>query len=68
MMLTPHRRRILVEACLIAGLSGIFEGCSTVPNPPPYTQGELKAMCERRNGRWHNGDPSRSFCEYDSKY
>jgi hypothetical protein len=39
-------------------------GCATVATGPPYTHDELKALCERRGGRWHDGDPTRSFCEY----
>jgi len=31
---------------------------------PPYAQDKLKELCERRGGRWHNGDPMRSYCEY----
>jgi len=46
----------------------VLASCSTAPIPPPYTQEELKARCESRSGRWHDGDPMTSFCEYDSKY
>ncbi len=32
---------------LAAGVGGLFTACTTVPIPPPYTQDELKAICER---------------------
>jgi len=58
-----------VVVFLSTTLCGIVLGsCSTAPIPPPYTQEELKVRCESRSGRWHDGDPMTSFCEYDSKY
>jgi hypothetical protein len=62
-----HTWRTPISVCLGFGLCGmiLLTSCSTVPIPPPYTQDELKARCESRGGRWHDGDPMRSFCEYD---
>jgi len=55
--------------CLGATLCSIALGsCSTAAIPPASTEAELKARCESRSGRWHDGDPMRSFCEYDSKF
>ena len=34
--------------------------------PPTYTQAELKAICERRGGWWHDDDLMGGFCEYQS--
>jgi len=56
---------MLARICLGGCLYGIaLIGCSATAIPPPYTQDELKDLCERRGGRWHNGDPMRSYCEY----
>ena len=57
-------RHTLVKMSLRGALCGIaLAGCSTAPIPPTYSQAELKARCEGWGGRWHNGDPMRSFCE-----
>ena len=62
--LTRLAAQTLVNVCLGAGLCGMtLAGCTMEAIPPPYTQDELKAICERRRGRWHDGDPTRSFCE-----
>jgi hypothetical protein len=45
---------------------GVLGGCSTVPIPPTYTQAELKAICERRGGWWHDDNLMGGFCEYQS--
>jgi hypothetical protein len=34
-----------------------------VPIPPTYTQQELKVICERRGGWWHDDDLMGGFCE-----
>ena len=50
-----------------AGLCALLlAGCSTTPIQPSHSYEELKAECESRGGRWHDGDPVRSFCEYSS--
>lgn len=59
--------RVLLNVSVGASMCGILAGCSAVPIQPPYTHEEIKAICERRSGRWHDGDPMRSFCEYDSR-
>src|SRR5215831_20564399 len=65
--LTRLGRRTLAGLCLSGSLCAIIPaGCSAVAVPPPYTQDEIKSRCESRGGRWHDGDPMRSFCEYDS--
>jgi hypothetical protein len=46
-------------------VSTILTSCTMTPIPPPYTQDELKDQCERHGGRWHDGDPARSFCEQE---
>jgi len=57
--------RSILKTSLRTGMLGIaLAGCSAAPIRPTYTQDELKAICERRGGRWHDGDPLRSFCEY----
>jgi len=60
--------RVMAPASIATVLVGsllALAGCSSVPIPPPYTQAELRARCESRGGRWHDGDPMRSFCEYN---
>ena len=53
--------------CLGASLSAIvLVACGTTAIQPSHTYEELKDQCERRGGRWHDGDPQRSFCEYNS--
>lgn len=59
--------RVLLNVSVGASMCGILAGCSAVPIQPPYTQEQLKSLCERRSGRWHGGEPMRSFCEYDSR-
>jgi len=59
--------RRLPAVLLVAGVCGILTACSTVPIPPTYTQAELKAICERRGGWWHEDNLwGRGFCEYQS--
>ena len=45
----------------------ILVGCSSVPLPSTYTQGELKAICERHGGWWHPDELVGGFCEEDSR-
>jgi hypothetical protein len=59
-------QRTVLAVCLLAGLSWMLAGCGTAAIPRAYTQDELKAICESRGGRWHDGDPLRGFCEYRS--
>jgi hypothetical protein len=59
--------RAMVATVLLGGTLIMLPGCSSTPIPLPYTQAELRAQCESRGGRWHDGDPLRSFCEYDSR-
>ncbi len=51
---------------LAAGVGGLFTACTTVPIPPPYTQDELKAICERRGGWWHPDGLIGGYCEYQA--
>jgi len=63
---TSIARRLPV-VLLVAGVCGLVAACSTVPIPPTYTQAELKAICERRGGWWHDDNLwGRGFCEYQS--
>lgn len=51
-----HARHLVVAVLILAG-------CSSVPIPPTYTQEELKAICERRNGTWWQpGGAASGFC------
>jgi len=66
-MRTVNRvKRMLGGALLGAALGGIVAGCSSVPIPPTYTQPELRAICERRGGWWHDDDLMGGFCEYQA--
>jgi hypothetical protein len=56
-------RRILASALFAVAAGGTFAACSTVPIPPTYTQEELKAICERRGGWWHDDALMGGFCE-----
>ncbi len=58
-------RRILAGVCLGVSACGMVS-CSGVAIPPTYTQAELKAICERRGGWWHDDDLMGGFCEYQS--
>ena len=60
-------RWILTGVLLGAAMCGMVAGCSGVPIPPTYTQAELRAICERRGGWWHDDNLwGRGFCEYQS--
>jgi hypothetical protein len=54
--------RRLVLMVLIA----LLLGCGTARIEPPYTEVELKAICERRGGWWHDGTIREGFCEYQT--
>ncbi len=41
-------------------------GCGGARIPPPYTAEELKQLCQRRGGWWHEDDLRGGFCEYQS--
>jgi hypothetical protein len=41
---------------LLVVAATILAGCGSVPVPPTYTQGELKAECERHMWWWHPDD------------
>ena len=65
--MTARFARRMFAVLLVAGVVGIVAACSTVPIPPTYTQAELKAICERRGGWWHDDNLwGRGFCEYQS--
>jgi hypothetical protein len=64
--MSSRARRILFTALIIGGAGATAVACSTVPIPPTYTQAELKAICERRGGWWHDDDLMGGFCEYQS--
>lgn len=56
--------RFRSRTLLASGLCAlIFGGCSSVPIPPTYTQQELKTICERRGGWWHDDGLMGGFCE-----
>ena len=59
-------QRILTGVLLGAAVCGMVAGCSSVPFPPTYTQAELRAICERHGGWWHDDDLMGGFCEYQS--
>jgi len=64
---TKRFTRRIPTVLLVAGVCGILAACSTVPIPPTYTQGELKAICERRGGWWHDDNLwGRGLCEYQA--
>jgi hypothetical protein len=58
-------RRVVAVALLGMGVGGAFSACTTVPIPPPYTDEELRAQCERRGG-WWRGSLIPGYCEYQS--
>jgi hypothetical protein len=62
----PLVSRILMGAAIVAVAWGLLGGCSTVPIPPTYTQAELKAICERRGGWWHDDNLMGGLCEYQA--
>ena len=66
MKMTKLIRRISSGAFLGGMACGMVAGCSSAPIPPPYTQAELKAMCERRGGWWHDDRLMGGFCEYQA--
>jgi hypothetical protein len=52
---------------VVIGLAAIcptLAGCRSVPIPPTYTEGELRAICERRGGWWHENRLTEGYCEY----
>jgi hypothetical protein len=57
-------RRAIAVALLGAAVCGV-SACSTVPIPPPYTDDELRAQCERRGG-WWRGSLIPGYCEFQS--
>ncbi len=60
-------RRIAASVFIALGACALLTACSTVPIQPPYTQAELKAICERRGGWWHDDNlMGRGFCEFQS--
>ena len=59
-------RRMLTGVLLGAAVCSMVSGCSGLPIPPPYTQGELRAICERRGGWWHDDNLLGGFCEHQS--
>ena len=66
-MMKRSVRRVLTGVLLGAAVGGVLTACSTVPIPPTYTQGELKAICERRGGWWHDDNLwGRGLCEYQA--
>ncbi len=54
---------VLIRALCVLGGCEILAACSTVPIPPTYTQEELKAICQRHGGAWHDDDLMGGFCE-----
>ncbi len=55
-------------AAALAGgvLLTLLAGCRGVPHAGPYTQDELKAICERQGGWWHPDDLLGGLCEYQA--
>jgi hypothetical protein len=52
---------------VVIGLAAIgltLAGCGSVPIPPTYTEGELRAICERRGGWWRENRLTEGYCEY----
>jgi hypothetical protein len=56
------RKRLTLVGGALWGVI-ILGGCTTAAIPPTYTQGELKAICERHNGWWHPNDLIDGYCE-----
>jgi hypothetical protein len=44
----------------------LLSGCAATPLPPTYTEGELRAQCDRAHGWWHADTQRGGFCEHDS--
>ena len=51
---------------LLGALVLLLLGCGGARIEPTYTEEELKAICERRGGWWHEGTLREGFCEYQS--
>lgn len=49
---TRQTMRLLRMRAVALILGAVVTGCATAPNPPSYTQAELKAACERQGGWW----------------
>jgi hypothetical protein len=54
-------RRLILAALIV-----LLPGCGSARIEPPYTELELKAICERQGGWWHAGTIREGFCEYQS--
>ena len=50
---------------ILGALVLLLLGCGGARIEPTYTEQELKAICERRGGWWHEG-VREGFCEYQS--
>jgi hypothetical protein len=59
--------RWLATAVVLATFAGVLAGCSSVPIEPPYTDEELRAICERRRG-WWRGDLIPGYCEFPGAF
>jgi hypothetical protein len=60
-------RRLVRCSVVVIGLTAIclpLAGCGSVPIPPTYTEGELRAICERRGGWWRENRLTEGYCEY----
>lgn len=57
--------RYVAWKSLVAGLYALILGaCSSGPIPPASTQPELKVVCERRGGSWHDDGLIGGLCEH----
>jgi hypothetical protein len=45
-------------------VAAILAGCSSVAIPPTYTQGDLKAECDRHRGWWRPDDLRGGYCDF----
>ena len=53
--------RLIAWGLLVAVV--MLTGCSSTAIPPTYTQGDVKAICERHNGWWHPNGLIEGYCE-----
>ena len=51
---------------ILGALVLLLLGCGGARIEPTYTEEELKAICERRGGWWHEGTLREGYCEYQS--
>ncbi len=51
---------------ILAAMIALVLGCAGARIEPPYSEQELRAICERQGGWWRGPDVRGGFCEYES--